>query len=112
MHSIIDNEIQFYELRSDGVIECGDIWLNSKSETLKINDRYTKISHTCFKMLYWLIKNKGNIVSIVDLFKSYARYERGMLIEPVIGVHINKIRRIIGKHRIEVIYKSGYKFIE
>lgn len=112
MHSIIDKELQFYELRSDGVIESGNICIKNKTHALKIDGKYTKISNCCFKILAYLVKNKGKTVTMIDLYKTYALYQPGMIIEPVIGVHMINIRRIIGKERIEVVYKFGYKFIE
>lgn len=98
-------------LANQFIIKIGDFTLDRKNESLFKFDKRIELTKNEFKILEYLFKKRGSIVSRDELYKEIWGIDDGINSRTV-DMHIKSIRSKIGdehKSIIVSIYGSGYK---
>lgn len=102
-------------LRQDeDLLICGGLCLNLKSHSCTLNEKVLPLTPTEFGILKTLCRNKGNVVSSEELFRSLWGEEYYSKNNNTITVHIRHIREKIGDSfespkYIKTVWGVGYK---
>ena len=97
----------------DNVYSTGELVLNDDTKKVTVDGKEVKLTATEFKILKFLIQNKGKVYSIPDIYENVWK-EEGFGAENIIAVHIRHIREKIEinpkePRYLKVIWGIGYK---
>ncbi len=98
---------------SQSTYRSGDLVLNDELKTVAANGKDIKLTATEFNILKFLLKNKGKVFSIEEIYKNVWN-EECYGAENIIAVHIRHIREKIEINPkepkyLKVIWGIGYK---
>ena len=95
------------------IYKTGELILNDESKQVIVEGKEIKLTATEFKILKFLIKNKGKVFSISQIYENVWN-EESYAAENIIAVHIRHIREKIEINSkepkyLKVIWGIGYK---
>ena len=87
--------------------------INDEKKTVSVDDKQVKLTATEYNILKFLLKNKGKVYSIPEIYENVWK-EEGFGAENIIAVHIRHIREKIEinpkePQYLKVIWGVGYK---
>lgn len=99
----------------EGIIQIGDIKLNSLEKNVSINDEAIKLTSIEYKILELLMKNPNRVFSIEEIYEIV--WDEPAIEAKTVTVHIRRIREKIEidpkKPRyLKVAWGLGYKFVD
>lgn len=107
-------------LKRQGAIEESEYWdgrlkVNFKSKQVIVEGVEKKLTSLEYRLLSYLIKNRGNVVSKSDLFDNV--WKDKFTGDGTLNVHIRRLRELIefdANHpeHIVTVWREGYKFKE
>ncbi len=91
----------------------GYLTVNTKSKEVSVNGVFVKLTALEFKLLSYLIENKGKVLSKQELFEKV--WEDKFTGDGTLNVHIRRLREAIESNPnapeyIQTIWGDGYKF--
>ena len=104
--SINENEVE-------NIYQTGELILNNDTKKVIVDGKEVKLTGTEFNILKFLLKNKGKVYSITQIYENVWN-EKGYGAENIIAVHIRHIREKIEINPkepkyLKVIWGVGYK---
>lgn len=99
--------------KNENIYKTGELILNDESKQVIAEGKEIKLTATEFKILKFLIKNKGKVFSISQIYENVWN-EESYAAENIIAVHIRHIREKIEINPkepkyLKVIWGIGYK---
>ena len=99
----------------EGIIQIGDIKLNSLEKNVSINDQVIKLTSIEYKILELLMKNPNRVFSIEEIYEIV--WDEPAIEAKTVTVHIRRIREKIEidpkKPRyLKVAWGLGYRFVD
>ncbi len=103
----------FKENKDEKIYYTGDLFLNDNLKTVTVEGKNVKLTPTEYNILKFLIKNKGIVYSIDQIYENVWEDE-AYCAENIIAVHIRHIREKIEINPkepkyLKVIWGIGYK---
>ncbi len=100
-------------LDNDGQLTIQEISINLTQHLLQINGDTVEIGATEFRLLYFLMKNKGRVFSRSQLLDEvWGRLT--VIDERTVDVHIFRLRKILKRYqlesRVQTVRNIGYRF--
>ena len=92
--------------KSDG-LKAGNVVINETNMTVLIGDKPATLSNMEFKLLAYLARNKGAVISREKILNAVWGYEEGT--SRTVDIHIARLRKM-GVEGIETVFGAGYKF--
>ena len=95
------------------IYKTGGLIINDEKKTVSVDDKQVKLTATEYNILKFLLKNKGKVYSIPEIYENVWK-EEGFGAENIIAVHIRHIREKIEinpkePQYLKVIWGVGYK---
>jgi len=95
------------------IYQTGELVINDETKTVTVDGKEVKLTATEFKILKFLLENKGKVYSIPEIYENVWK-EEGFGAENIIAVHIRHIREKIEINPkepkyLKVIWGVGYK---
>jgi DNA-binding response OmpR family regulator len=93
------------------VLEAGSLVLDTRARTVATGDGRVSLTSLEYRLLEYLIRNRGNVVSRQRLLSAVWGYSH----EPntnVVDVSMRRLRLKIGRERIETVRSAGYRLAE
>ncbi len=95
------------------ILEVNGLRINTATKQLFVDDKEVRLTPTEFKILSLLMRNKGRVFSISDIYENVWD-EPGYNAENTVAVHIRKIREKIeinprDPRYLKVVWGIGYK---
>ena len=99
--------------KKENVYQTGELILDDETKKVTSEGKEIKLTATEFKILKFLMKNKGKVYSIPEIYENVWK-EESYGAENIIAVHIRHIREKIEIHPkepkyLKVIWGIGYK---
>ena len=111
----IKNIFRTQEPKKDdsAVLRAGDLILNREKIAFTIKGKPVTLTKLEFKMLAYLMQNRGKVFSRDQLLSGVWDGEV-FVVDRTVDVHMRSIRHKLGKYRdmIETVRGSGYRFVE
>lgn len=98
---------------SENVLTVSGVSLNLNTYKVKVDNNEVPLSNKDFKLLYYLMENKNNVLNR-DLILSYVWGYDFDGDDRVVDTHIKKIRKVLGEKSscIRTVVNIGYSFQE
>ena len=101
------------ENEAENIYQTGELILNNDTKKVIVDGKEVKLTGTEFNILKFLLKNKGKVYSITQIYENVWN-EKGYGAENIIAVHIRHIREKIEinpkePRYLNVIWGVGYK---
>lgn len=101
------------KLENEKIYQTGQLIVNDETKKVTVDGKDVKLTATEFNILKFLLKNKGKVYSIPEIYESVWK-EDGFGAENIIAVHIRHIREKIeinpkDPKYLKVIWGIGYK---
>ena len=101
------------ENEAENIYQTGELILNNDTKKVIVDGKEVKLTGTEFNILKFLLKNKGKVYSITQIYENVWN-EKGYGAENIIAVHIRHIREKIEinpkePRYLKVIWGAGYK---
>ena len=101
------------ENEAENIYQTGELILNDDTKKVIVDGKEVKLTGTEFNILKFLLKNKGKVYSITQIYENVWN-EKGYGAENIIAVHIRHIREKIEinpkePRYLKVIWGVGYK---
>ena len=101
------------ENETENIYQTGELILNDDTKKFTVDGKEVKLTGTEFNILKFLLKNKGKVYSITQIYENVWK-EKGYGAENIIAVHIRHIREKIEinpkePRYLKVIWGVGYK---
>ena len=101
------------ENETENIYQTGELILNDDTKKVTVDRKEVKLTGTEFNILKFLLKNKGKVYSITQIYENVWK-EKGYGAENIIAVHIRHIREKIEinpkePRYLKVIWGVGYK---
>ena len=101
------------ENEAENIYQTGELILNNDTKKVIVDGKEVKLTGTEFNILKFLLKNKGKVYSITQIYENVWN-EKGYGAENIIAVHIRHIREKIEinpkePRYLKVIWGVGYK---
>ncbi|MDQ7068446.1 MAG: response regulator transcription factor [Sulfurimonas sp.] len=97
--------------KNENIIEINkEISFNTQELTLMQNGKLLHLTAKETKLLSFFLQNRDTLVTREEIFAVLYDYEEQPS-EPSLRVFINKLRKIIGKEKIETIKNLGYRYV-
>ena len=95
------------------VVQAGELLIDKDRHSFTIKGRPVVLTKLEFKMLSFLMENRGKVYSRDRLLNGVWDGE-AFVVDRTVDVHVKSIRGKLGKYRdcIETVRGSGYRFIE
>ena len=95
------------------IYKTGGLIINDEKKTVSVDDKQVKLTATEYNILKFLLKNKGKVYSIPEIYENVWK-EEGFGAENIIAVHIRHIREKIeinpkDPKYLKVVWGIGYK---
>lgn len=95
------------------ILEVNGLRINTATKQVSVDDKEVRLTPTEFKILSLLMRNKGRVFSISDIYENVWD-EPGYNAENTVAVHIRKIREKIeinprDPRYLKVVWGIGYK---
>lgn len=95
------------------IYQTGELLIDDETKKVTVDGKEVKLTATEFNILKFLLKNKGKVFSIPEIYESVWK-EEGFGAENIIAVHIRHIREKIeinpkDPRYLKVIWGVGYK---
>jgi Response regulators consisting of a CheY-like receiver domain and a winged-helix DNA-binding domain len=105
---------RYMEESKDEIIKVGNVELNTKEAVLKVRDREIVLTSIEYKILKYLMINKGSILTKAQIFEDIWK-EDFLIDDNIIMVYISKLREKIEENPKQPLYLKtirglGYKF--
>ena len=96
-----------------GVLKSGDLLIDKERHLFTVKGKPVTLTKLEFKMLIFLMENRGRVFSREQLLDSVWEGE-AFVVDRTVDVHMRSIRQKLGKHRdlIQTVRGSGYRFSE
>ena len=100
------------ETRED-VLRSGGLELNTSTKEVKVDGNQVKVTPIEYRILEWLLRNKGRVFSIDEIYEKVWK-EESFNVENTVAVHIRRIREKIEinpkePRYLKVVWGIGYK---
>ncbi|MGN1296948.1 MAG: response regulator transcription factor [Clostridia bacterium] len=104
------------QLENEKIYQTGELVVNDETKKVTVDGKEVKLTATEFNILKFLLRNKGKVYSIPEIYKNVWK-EEGFGAENIIAVHIRHIREKIEinpkePRYLKVIWGVGYKIDE
>lgn len=104
------------QLENEKIYQTGELVVNDETKKVTVDGKEVKLTATEFNILKFLLRNKGKVYSIPEIYKNVWK-EEGFGAENIIAVHIRHIREKIEINPkepkyLKVIWGVGYKIDE
>lgn len=98
-------------IKADGYIKFKNLEIDTIAHSVKIDDEDIFFPKKEFQLLYFLLSNKGKVLSR-DVLLNQIWGENIYVVDRTIDVHIAKVREKLGKYAeyLETIKGLGYRF--
>lgn len=101
------------KMENEKIYQTGQLIVNDETKKVTVDGKDVKLTATEFNILKFLLKNKGKVYSIPEIYESVWK-EEGFGAENIIAVHIRHIREKIeinpkDPKYLKVIWGIGYK---
>ncbi len=102
----------YLNLSGNTMIHIGNIDIDTDARVIYVDGDKKTLTLKEFKLLKYLIDNKGKAVSREEIFKDVWEYEDYVLDDRTIDTHIKMLRNELGPYKdyIETYRGYGYKF--
>ena len=95
------------------IFKSGELIINDETKKVTVDDKEIKLTATEYNILKFLLKNKGKVYSISEIYENVWN-EDSFSAENIIAVHIRHIREKIEinpkePRYLKVIWGLGYK---
>ncbi len=95
------------------IYQAGELMINDETKQVVVDGKEVKLTATEYNILKFLLKNKGKVYSIPEIYENVWK-EEGFGAENIIAVHIRHIREKIeinpkDPKYLKVIWGVGYK---
>jgi DNA-binding response OmpR family regulator len=102
--------------RSDPLLACGDLILDSDSHTVMLGDTALSLTPSEYRLLHGMLEAPGRVFSRDDLL-DFIHPEGGAVIDRVVDVHVSNLRRKIEHdpsrpRYVRTVRGAGYKLVE
>jgi len=107
----IHQRAQARQTANGHVLEAGNLVLDTRARTVATGDTRISLTSLEYRLLEYLIRNRGNVVSRQRLLSAVWGYSH----EPntnVVDVSMRRLRLKIGRDRIETVRSAGYRLAE
>lgn len=94
--------------RSPSVLSLGDLTLDAEDKQVILNGRPLTLTAQEFALLHALMRSPNATLSREELLRTAWGYQ-GVGTTRTVDVHIQRLRRKMGRSYIETIYKMGYR---
>ncbi|MDR0429009.1 MAG: response regulator transcription factor [Tannerellaceae bacterium] len=91
------------------LIRVDDLILNLQQKNITIDGATIDLTKTEFNILLLLIRNKGQIFSRSDILDK-AWDDNGIVLDRTVDVHINRLRKKMGRYSEYIINRKGYGY--
>lgn len=100
--------------KEEDVLENGGLLLNRKPKELFVDGEPVKLTATEYKIVEFLLINKGNVFSAEEIYDRVWKEPVGFAVENTVMVHIRRIREKIeinpkNPKYLKVVWGIGYK---
>ena len=95
------------------VIKAGELVIDKERHAFSIKGKPVTLTKLEFKMLGFLMANRGKVYSRDQLLSGVWDGE-AFVVDRTVDVHVRSIRQKLGKYRdwVETVRGSGYRFVE
>ncbi len=95
------------------VIRAGELVIDKERHTFSIKGKHVMLTKLEFKMLGFLMANRGKVYSREQLLNGVWEGE-AFVVDRTVDVHVRSIRQKLGKYRdcVETVRGAGYRFLE
>lgn len=102
----------YLNLSGNTMLHIGNIEIDTDARVIYVDSKKKTLTLKEFKLLKYLIDNKGKAVSREDIFKDVWEYDDYVLDDRTIDTHIKMLRNELGPYKdyIETYRGYGYKF--
>ncbi len=111
----VKNIFRNQEIQKDesSVIRAGELVIDKDRHTFNIAGKPVILTKLEFKMLSFLMANRGKVYSREQLLNGVWDGE-AFIVDRTVDVHVRSIRQKLGKYRdwIETVRGAGYRFLE
>lgn len=111
----VKNIFRNQEIKKDEIplIRAGELVIDQDRHTFSIKDKPVTLTKLEFKMLSFLMVNRGKVYSREQLLNGVWDGE-AFVVDRTVDVHVRSIRQKLGKYRdwIETVRGTGYRFLE
>lgn len=111
------NKVKNLELNNKDLIRIGEITINKKRNTLKVNNNNIMLTPSEYRLLIELIENKNNVIERGSLIQKLWDIDGEFIDDNTLSVYIKRLRNKIEENpskpkRIITIRGIGYSFRE
>lgn len=95
------------------VLKAGEAVIDRERQSFTIRGKLVSLTKLEFKILSFLMENRGKVFSRDRLLNSAWEGET-FIVDRTVDVHVRSIRKKLGKYRnyIETVRGTGYRFVE
>ena len=93
------------------IVRAGPVVVDRDRHTVTIQGKEAELTSLEFKILAFLVENKGRVFSREQLLNGVWKGE-SFVVDRTVDVHVRSIRAKLGRHRelLETVRGSGYRF--
>ncbi len=93
----------------DEIIQIDGLILDIRTKTISADGMVNDLTKTEFNILLLLMRNKGRIYSRSDILDK-AWDDNGLVLDRTVDVHINRLRKKMGRYSECIINRKGYGY--
>lgn len=97
----------FRRLGKSTAMAAGNVVLDEQTMTVTIDGKNVDLSNMEFRLLAYLIRHAGSVISRDKILTAVWGYDEGET--RTVDIHIARLRKL-GVHGIETVFGAGYKF--
>lgn len=97
----------FRRLGKSTAMAAGNVVLDEQTMTVTIDGKNVDLSNMEFRLLAYLIRHAGSVISCDKILTAVWGYDEGET--RTVDIHIARLRKL-GVHGIETVFGAGYKF--
>ena len=99
----------FRRLGASDEINAQNVTINERTMSVAIDGKPASLSNMEFKLLSYLIKHAGSVISRDKLLTAVWGYDEGET--RTVDIHVARLRKL-GVKGIETVFGAGYKFLK
>ncbi len=99
----------FRRLGASDEINAQNVTINERTMSVAIDGKPASLSNMEFKLLAYLIKHAGSVISRDKLLTAVWGYDEGET--RTVDIHVARLRKL-GVKGIETVFGAGYKFLK
>lgn len=97
----------FRRLGKPDILAAGNVTIDEHTMTVTVDGEQVSLSNMEFRLLCFLVKNAGSVISRDKILTAVWGYDEGET--RTVDIHIARLRKL-GVKTIETIFGAGYKF--